>query len=86
MFVDPGTLKGTPAVTTIKSFSLANLYLTAALEALTTAILNLSNSSVKTEWAPQVRHKRRAVDKSAVIAIIGTCGRSLETSKAVVPD
>ncbi len=58
----------------------------AAREALITAILNLSNSSVKTEWVPQVKQRRRAVETNAVIAIIGTWGRSLEINKAVVPD
>ncbi len=87
MFVVPLTLKGTPAVTTIWSVSVAKPYSRAAFAALTTAILKRSTGpSVCTQWTPQVRQSRLTVAMSGDSAMIGTAGRSRATRLAVVPD
>src|SRR5690606_408266 len=85
MLVEPGVLKGTPAVRTIWSASVANPSSRAARAAETTAILNRLTFSVTMQWSPQESARRRAILGNGVSARIGTRGRSREARSAVVP-
>ena len=86
MFVEPGVLNGTPAVTTTLSSRVANPSAKATRVAETTASLKRSTSSVIAQWRPQTNARRRAVPRNGVSAMIGTVGRSRAAKRAVVPE
>ena len=85
ILVVPVMLKGTPAVITTCSVSFARPSANAALTALTTASLKRVLLPESTQFVPQVNASRLAVSISEDKAIIGTRGRSLAVSNAVVP-
>ena len=83
--VVPVILNGTPAVITTCSVSSASPSANAARTALTTASLKRVLLPDRTQFVPQVKARRLAVPISDDNAMIGTRGRSLAVSSAVVP-
>jgi hypothetical protein len=87
MFVLPGVLNGTPAVTTTISLGVAIPDAIAARTASITAVLKRSTTlTVITQFVPQLRARRRTVLMSLDSTMIGTRGRSRDVKSAVVPD